>query len=138
LKGEFGMMTGLLWMMVGYGIAIAGVHWVHYKHLHHTRRKTIYVLVTRDNQLQIEWYLRSLSFFALLKGTAISVFVRDEGSTDDTLKIVDRMTTSSHVELEAFPAGMTIDEFLVRHERDPIVMVRLSSSERSLQLPLVQ
>jgi hypothetical protein len=138
LKGEYGMMTGLLWMMVGYGMAIAGVHWMHHKHLHHAKRKTIYILVTRDNQLQIEWYIRSLSFFALLKGTAVSVFVRDEGSTDDTLKIVERMITSSHVELEEFPAGMTIDEFLVRHERDPIVMVRLSSGQRSLRLPLVQ
>jgi hypothetical protein len=138
LKGEYGMMTGLLWMMVGYGMAIAGVHWMHHKHLHNAKRKTIYILVTRDNQLQIEWYIRSLSFFALLKGTAVSVFVRDEGSTDDTLKIVERMSTSSHVELEAFPADMTIDEFLVRHERDPIVMVRLSSGQRRLRLPLVQ
>jgi hypothetical protein len=135
------MVTGLLWMMVGYGMAIAGVHWMHHKHLHpahRARRRTIYVLITRDNQLQIEWYIRSLSFFALLKGTAISVYVRDEGSTDDTLKIVERMAASSHIDLEAFPADMTIDEFLVRHERDPIVMVRLSPGQGRVRLPLVQ
>jgi hypothetical protein len=135
------MVTGLLWMMVGYGMAIGGVHWMHHKHLHpayQAKRRTIYILVTRDNQLQIEWYIRSLSFFALLKGTAISVYVRDEGSTDDTLKIVERMTALSHIELEAFPTDMTIDEFFIRHEHDPIVMVRLSSGQGRVRLPLVQ
>jgi hypothetical protein len=48
-------------------------------------------IITNNNELQIEWYIRKLFLKCLFKGISIYVILIDEGSTDDTLKIVERL-----------------------------------------------
>ncbi|GAB6927557.1 hypothetical protein JCM10914A_15400 [Paenibacillus sp. JCM 10914] len=97
------MVAHLLWIVAVYGLAVALVHLLHARHrksvgVGKVRRKH-YVLVTSNHERQVEWYLRALSWYALLSGTRIRVTVLDDQSHDLTLKIVSRMTHLSGIEL---------------------------------------
>src|SRR5260370_785384 len=93
------MVIGLLWIFGIYGFCTACIHVLHWygrvvntgRDVEYSKRKTIYVvLVTLNNQLQIEWYVRSYLMVSLLRGRLIDLTVFDAGSTDDTLPIVER------------------------------------------------
>lgn len=86
------MMIGLLYILGIYAAGLAIIHWLHGRWTKEEgARRPHYILMTRDNQLQIEWYIRSLFFFSRVKGRHIIVTIVDEGSTDDTLEIAVRL-----------------------------------------------
>ncbi|MGG3309107.1 hypothetical protein ABES58_24505 [Paenibacillus lautus] len=97
------MVAQLLWILAVYGIAVALIHIVHARHLRRagegTGRRRHYVLITSNHERQVEWYLRALSWYALLSGTRVRVTVLDDQSYDDTLKIVQRLIHLSGIEL---------------------------------------
>jgi hypothetical protein len=86
------------------------------------------VLVTKNNQSQIEWYVRSLYFFCKLKGRQIDTTVLDEGSTDDTLRIVERLSLKHPMQIESY-GEEAVDDFLRRHEQEEVIVVRLHQQE---------
>lgn len=103
-----------------YGLFIIGIYLCGTLAIHLTYRLNSsqnseakhYVLYTFNNQLHIEWIIRSLIVFHWLQGKSILVTIIDEGSSDDTIAILRLL--SKHHQLD----------------------VRLADDERTQQLPL--
>ncbi len=87
------MLWGMLWIFGVYGAAIVMLHLVFsaHKRRHRSSAKTTFVLITHNNDTQIEWYLRPLIFVSKLRGRQIGILLFDEGSTDSTLAICRRI-----------------------------------------------
>jgi hypothetical protein len=90
-----------------------------------------YVLHTLNNQLHIEWIIRSLSLFYWVQGKSIYITIMDEGSSDDTLSIVRLL--SRHYQLDV--RLMDDDLLFLNHTR---IHIRLSHPEDLLKLPQLQ
>jgi hypothetical protein len=93
-----------------------------------------YVLYTLDNQLHIEWIIRSLILFYWLQGKSISITIIDEGSSDDTLAILGQL--SKHHQLDV--RLMDDDHPQTLLLRDKSIHIRLSQPEDMHKLPQVQ
>lgn len=92
------------------------------------RKSSHVVLITKNNQTQIEWYVRSLYFFSKFKGRQIDTTVLDEGSTDDTLRIVERLSRKHPMHIGQ-SGEEAVDDFLKRHDQDEVIVVRLQQQE---------
>ncbi|MFD1179575.1 hypothetical protein ACFQ3W_25205 [Paenibacillus puldeungensis] len=102
------MVPYMGWILLCYGLAAVLVHMLH---RFYSRRKPNshmihYVLVTRNHEGQMEWYLRALSWYARLRGLSLQVTVLDEGSKDDTLAIARRLQAQDDMELTVI--GLTV------------------------------
>lgn len=88
------MMVGLCWILGCYGLAIVLVHalgrlnWLRSGNAAPAQ----VVLLTRNNQTQIEWYLRYISLVSWWKGRPVRVMLTDSGSTDETLAIAEKLS----------------------------------------------
>jgi hypothetical protein len=123
------MLEGLIWIVGIYAAGLAMIHWLHWRwRKNGEARTTHYVLMTRNNQHQVEWYIRSLHFFSWMKGRSIAVTVVDEGSTDETLEIVGRLADEYSFEM-ADETRWNWDEWVRLHEDEQAVVVRLSHNE---------
>lgn len=132
------MIVGLLLIVGSYGSAIALVHFCHSVFQWNRRKPLTYLLITKNNELHMEWYLRSLLMFSWLKGRNVKVLLLDEGSTDDTLIIAaslaaDRPEEIQMMKLES-PDGL--DEVIARYEQEEVVLVRLSNELKMQKIPL--
>lgn len=86
------MIVGLLLFFGLYGLAAVLVHSWHALEKNKKRRRVIrFILITRNNEQHMEWYLRSLRFFGKWRGRHAAIAVFDDGSTDDTLQIVRKV-----------------------------------------------
>lgn len=123
------MMLGLVWIMGTYAAGILLVHWLHWRYQRRgLKRMTHYVLVTRNNEMQVEWYVRSLRFFSWLKGRTIAVTLVDEGSTDDTLLIAGRLSEEHQLHI-CTDDSWDWDHWIRQHEDEQVIVVRLSQNE---------
>jgi glycosyltransferase involved in cell wall biosynthesis len=133
------MVIGLLWIFGIYGFCTACIHLLHWlgrgayagRDFEYAKRKTTYVvLITMNNQLQIEWYVRSYLMVSLLRGRLIDLTVFDAGSTDDTLLIVQKLAlTRDNIKVEATTEGL--EAFIEAHQDDQVVQLHLAN--RNLQ-----
>jgi len=119
------MMLGLLWIFGSYAASIALVHWCYRRHRVNGRKITHVLLITHNNQLQVEWYIRSLLFFSRLKGRDVHVTIADEGSTDDTLAIAERFREESDLDICTLVSADSLDEWIRQHEDKQVIVVRL-------------
>lgn len=133
------MVVGLLTIFGVYGLSVLLMHLVYWGCRHKMAEPFQYVLVTKDNQLQIEWYLRWLLFFSKLKGRDVRIVVFDQGSSDDTLSIVQRLARIHTrgiqiilVESERKDA----EKLLHLAGREKCAVLRLSGKEEMVQIPL--
>ncbi|MEX1028750.1 MAG: hypothetical protein WDZ91_01745 [Paenibacillaceae bacterium] len=92
-----------------------------------------YVLYTLDNQLHIEWIIRSLIVFHWLQGKSISITIIDEGSSDDTIAILSLL--SKHHRLDVRLLDDEGPQLLPL--RDTSIHIRLSQPEDLRKLPQV-
>lgn len=123
------MMLGLAWIIGCYAVGAAIIHWLHWQWRRYGKPQTMhYVLHTYNNQLQVEWYLRSLYFFSWMKGKAISVTLADEGSTDDTLEIARRLSLEHQLNICTM-AEQDLEEWVLKHADEQVVVVRLNQNE---------
>ncbi|WP_010499453.1 hypothetical protein [Paenibacillus elgii] len=123
------MMLGLAWIIGCYAAGVAIIHWLHWQWRRYGKpRTTHYVLQTYNNQLQVEWYLRSLYFFSWMKGKAISVTLADEGSTDDTLDIARRLSLEHQLSICTI-AERDLEKWALKHADEQVVVVRLNQNE---------
>jgi hypothetical protein len=130
------MMLGLLWIFGCYGSAVILLH-MYYRWSRRTSRKSSHVvLITRNNQTQIEWYIRSLYFFSRFKGRDIATTIMDEGSTDETVAILERLSHVHPMRIEMVPSFRTMDDVLKEHEQEELIVVRLSNLEELVEIPL--
>lgn len=93
------MLEGLIVIISVYGISAALVHMT-YRHLYRASHKhEHYILVSNDNQMHIEWVIRCLWLFSWLKGKDICITLLDQHSTDDTLKIAEKLAQHGHLDI---------------------------------------
>ncbi|RAV03114.1 hypothetical protein [Paenibacillus sp. YN15] len=121
------MIWGLIVIIGAYGLAAAILHAAYA--VKRRRRGglacTTFVLITRNNELQVEWYLRSLLFVSRLRGRKIEIAVSDEDSEDETLAIVRRLAAGKE-EGVIRVLDSSVESYLADHPNDPIVIHRIS------------
>jgi len=89
------MAAQLIWIAVVYALAVFAVHVLHIREK--TRQspqsgKWIrYVLITRNHESVIEWYIRALSLHAFLTGKNVLITCMDDSSSDATLLVVSKL-----------------------------------------------
>jgi len=132
------MWIGLLWIVGCYGISIALLHILFGIRRNAAKKSTQIVLITKNNQNHIEWYIRSLFFFSNMRGKPISATVLDEGSSDDTMSIVERLAQTHEVRLEAVSSQATLEALLEKHDKDPVIVMHLGSRDDLQKIPLFQ
>lgn len=122
------MMIGLVWIIGCYAAGIAIIHTLHWRWKRRgSQRITHYVLRTRNNGHEVEWYLRSLHFFSWMKGKTIAVTLADEGSTDETIAIAERLREDHHLNIYT-RVNEDWDEWMLKHEHEQVVIVRLNQA----------
>ncbi|CAG7634069.1 hypothetical protein PAESOLCIP111_03528 [Paenibacillus solanacearum] len=123
------MMLGLVWIVGCYTAGVVILHLLHWQWKKKRSDRTVhYVLRTFNNQLQLEWYIRSLSFFSWIKGRTIRITIADEGSTDDTMAIAQRLSREHHLDIST-DASLDWDAWIRQHDEEQVVAVRISHSE---------
>ncbi len=165
------MIEGFLLIVGCYGICVALVHLFHqrYQQNHSPSQRyprpsepkpdvPHYVLITHNNQMQVEWYLRSLLIYSKMRGQSLKITIIDEGSQDDTLAIVWRMSLNRYVDINTVQSSCTVQlpdsqvlHDLHQHEHDhqhdhqhhivpdiheQMIFIRLNDQEDLLKLPL--
>lgn len=119
------MIWGLLAIFGAYGLAAAILHTAYaIKQRRGGVVGTTFLLITRNNELQVEWYLRSLLFVSRLRGRKIHIAVSDEGSEDDTLAIVRRLAAGKEAGVIRI-LDSSVEAYLADHPNDPIVIHRI-------------
>jgi hypothetical protein len=118
------MVIGLLWIIGIFGLCMVLVHgsyWLQRK----TLDKTVHVVVvTFNNQTQIEWYLRSFLWVSWVRGRSINVAVFDAGSMDETVAIVQKLAAArENVQVELSTEG--ISEYLNQHLNEEVIFLQL-------------
>ncbi|WP_159885424.1 hypothetical protein [Paenibacillus puerhi] len=122
------MILGLIWIVGCYAAGIVLIHALHRRWQRQAApRITHYILQTRNNGHHVEWYLRSLHFFSWLKGRTITVTIADEGSTDDTVAIAERLSHEHH--LSIYTADDSWKIWNRQHDDEQLVIVRLSQNQ---------
>lgn len=134
------MIVGLLSIIGAYALAIAVVHLGRSLFSWERRKPVCYVLVTRNNATQIEWYLRMLLFVSRLKGRTVHIVMLDEHSEDETLSIAQRLAASwpHHVEIVERADAAELDRVIARFENDECILVRLANDTELRSIPLFQ
>jgi uncharacterized protein (UPF0276 family) len=120
------MVIGLLWIIGVFGLCAVLVHgsyWLQRK----TLDKTVHVvLVTFNNQTQIEWYLRSFLWLSWVRGRSIYVTVFDAGSTDETVAIVQKLAAArENIHVELSTEG--ISDYLSQRLNEEVIFLQLMS-----------
>ncbi|MEK3719081.1 hypothetical protein [Paenibacillus sp. FSL H8-0034] len=123
------MMVGLLWIVGSYAASIVLMHWYYRRELQASPKKVYVWLITYNNQTQVEWFIRSLQFFSKLKGRDIQMIVADQGSTDETLAIAERLRVTYQIEIQSFDEQNTLDEWIARHDDQQVMVIRLGHQE---------
>jgi len=131
------MIEGLLWIIGAYAAAIATVHIIYRISLRARKDTVHYVLLTRNNQHHVEWFLRSLFFFSWMRGKPITVTIMDDGSTDDTLEIAHRVGEDKEVGIQIETDANAMDTFMAEHLQEAVVVVKLSGVEDIKSIPML-
>ncbi|MDF2925413.1 MAG: hypothetical protein K0R57_4327 [Paenibacillaceae bacterium] len=134
------MLWGMLWILGAYGAAIAILHLAHAacKPRPNNPKAITYALVTHNNEAQIEWFLRSLTFVSRLKGKPITIVVFDDYSTDGTLPVARKIADERNgVEIRLLHEG-DLEPYLMEHADQATVVCRLDSLGNKKGLPVLQ
>jgi hypothetical protein len=128
------MWIGLLWILGCYGLSIAVLHVGFSMRLKKANKAINVLVITQNNQNEIEWYIRSMFFFSRLKGRDLKARIVDEGSTDETLQIIERL--SHTMDLVIGSSGESLEELLRMYENEPVILVKLGNKEEMSEIPL--
>jgi hypothetical protein len=131
------MWIGLLCIFACYGVSISMLHLLFGTRKGTKKKPATILLVTKNNQNQIEWVIRSLFFFSRVKGNQVKATIIDEGSSDDTKEIIERLSQTYALELRFQTDYDAVDRFLSQHEEDPVVLVHLSNREELVKIPVI-
>ena len=132
------MMTGILWIAGVYGSCIVLLHIVHALYRRKSSGRSAYVVcITHNNELQIEWYIRSILFVSWLRGKPLKLVVFDDESEDDTVRIVEKAAASGE-QVTLYRSVDGLDAFLEDHQRDDVTVIQLAGIDRHQNIPLLQ
>jgi len=112
------MWIALLSIVGCYGLCVVLLHWGRSVARLHSVPPTRVVLITSNNQKQIEWVVRSLFFMSWLKGRQINATIVDKNSTDDTLKIIERLAHCHPLEIRQCPPTTPLEEVIRVYPQD--------------------
>jgi len=134
------MLLTLCLIIACYAVAVAVVHvarhWYRKRGLDTARRELEYVLVTKQNQLQIEWVIRALMMYAGLRGARLRLTIIDDQSTDLTIPIVTRLTMHRSSDVLIMDASEWDSNAVMYPMRKPI-RIRLNEAEDWAKIPFV-
>ena len=89
------MVAQLIWITAVYVSAAVIIHMLHNREQKRQSPRVVewihYILITRNHESVVEWYIRALTFHAFLSGKRLRVTFMDEDSRDGTRGIVSRM-----------------------------------------------
>ncbi|CAH1215884.1 hypothetical protein PAECIP111891_04331 [Paenibacillus allorhizoplanae] len=131
------MWIGLLCIFGCYGVSIIVLHLLLGTRKGTKKKPATVLLVTKNNQNQIEWVIRSLFFFSRVRGNQVKATIIDEGSSDDTREIIERLSQTYALELRLQSDYDAVDRFLSQHDEDPVVLVHLSNREELVKIPVI-
>ncbi|WP_409343768.1 hypothetical protein [Paenibacillus sp. MBLB4367] len=119
------MIVGLLLIFGLYGLGAALVHVCYALEQNKKRKRTIrFILVTRNNEQHVEWYLRSLRFFSRWRGCHVAIAVFDDGSTDDTLHIARQYgRTRNYVDI--YDRTDDLDRYMDERHGERLIVLQL-------------
>lgn len=119
------MIVGLLLIFGLYGLSAALVHLSYALQQKKKRRRAIrFVLITRNNEQQLEWYLWSLRFFSKWRGCHVGITVFDDGSIDDTLQIAQRYGRMRDF-VDVFDTTDNLDRYMDELHGERLIVLRL-------------
>jgi len=132
------MVVGLICIIGFYGLAVLLMHGCYARFRGKGRKPVHYVLVTNNNETQLEWYVRSLLFFSWLKGKPIFLVIADEGSTDGTLAIARILKRHEPaIDIVEWADSVRLDRLLAGLKDEAVVTVRLGNDRKLQQIPLL-
>ncbi|MEW9702588.1 hypothetical protein [Paenibacillus sp. SI8] len=131
------MWIGLLCIIGCYGLSVAVLHLLLGDRKGRGKKPANVLLITKNNQNQIEWVIRSLFFFSRMKGSQVTATIIDEGSSDDTKEIIERLSHTHSIELQIQTDFDAIGRFLRQHDDDPVVIVHLSNRGDLVKIPVI-
>jgi hypothetical protein len=85
------MYVAIIGIMLSYGVCGIILNLMFKFQKNTVKKMNRMLLYTNNNQLDVEWYIRSLLFTCKVKGINVLLILIDEGSTDETLKIAERL-----------------------------------------------
>ncbi|NOU79258.1 hypothetical protein GC101_10235 [Paenibacillus sp. LMG 31459] len=92
------MIAQLIWIVSIYASAAALVHILHRREESREARRPgkrlHYILITRNHEAVVEWYIRMLAVYAFWMGRPLYVTLMDDGSLDGTLAVASRLDCS--------------------------------------------
>ncbi|WP_310550763.1 hypothetical protein [Paenibacillus glufosinatiresistens] len=100
------MIAHLCWIGAVYALAALAVHALHARKSRPrvcVGREGCCILITRNHQDVVEWYIRTLGLLSLLGGVRMRMAVEDCGSMDQTMEIVRRLEGKCAMEVEIRP-----------------------------------
>lgn len=98
-------MVELVAILAAYGTGIGLVHLYRRRCQGRGAEASHAVIVTRDVGSSVEWHLRAFAFAQWLQAKHTKVTVVDEGSTDETVSIVQRLVGTVGAEWEFVAAA---------------------------------
>jgi len=103
------MVEELLAIFAAYALGIGLVHLLRWR-CHWGREETSHaVIVTRDAGGTVEWHLRAFAFGQWLRARHTKITLIDEGSTDDTVRIAERIVSGFQANWVLIPAGNPLE-----------------------------
>lgn len=132
------MIPILLGIIGCYALAAAAVHLAYVFTRKRRRAERHYVLLARNEQHMMEWYIRSIRRLSHRTGEEVKVTVINQGSEDDTLQIAGRFARSGmKVDISS---GLQPDVTSAVSDDEPYegeqVLVDLGKPAELLKLPL--
>jgi hypothetical protein len=115
------MWIVLLSIVGSYALCVLLLHWLYGLGRLQTVPPTRILLITNNNQKHIEWVLRSLFFRSHLKGTNIRTTIIDKSSTDDTIKIIERLSHKHPLEIHRFSPATPLEEVMLQYPKDAAI-----------------
>jgi hypothetical protein len=131
------MWIGVLSILCCYGVSIALLHLFIGNRGDHARKDIQVLLITKDNQAHIEWYVRSLFFVSRLRGRHLKISILDEGSSDETLKIARRLSHTYSVNIDECASEKSVEDYLLVHEDEKIIIAHIANQEELIKIPLL-
>lgn len=132
------MWAGFLSIVGIYGLCAVAVHAVYAVHRpKKDSMKTHLILVTHNNQSEIEWYMHSYLFFSWVRGRQSNITVFDDGSSDETPEIISRISRARPY-IQFYRDTEELDPFLTSHEHEPVLLIRLDQLDLHSKRPIHQ
>ncbi|HEY2494671.1 MAG TPA: hypothetical protein VGI33_17400 [Paenibacillus sp.] len=138
------MVIQLVWIVAIYGLAVAIIHGLYairkMKGNVAQERCIHYILITSNHERQVEWYVRALQLYGYLRGIPIYITVVDDASSDDTVRIIQRLEGLSDIYVSngSLDRGDEISSYLSMRNNGEITVIDLRIPQEVDRIPYVQ